>query len=386
MCRVGQLPARLEPARVAVPHPDQRVHQRLSQAPPPPAVRDRAPGRRADRAVRPRPGPHRRPRGRAATATSCATRSRPRSTSLGPEYRDVVERADLRGEKYKDIADALARADRHRDVAPVPRAPRARDRARRLRRARLRHQARCVARRQYSAFAARRQDCRSRAVPGGDVLGGELAARVGVARPHEVVAAVDEVRLLADRRVVGAGIDDVERAPLAARRRRGRGAALRGVADRRVGVASSAALSAAAARLSGLAVATSAGRGGDADVRARVVVEQLRERLDGVVVAERGERERDVDADEPRLVERERVERARGACRSAARRALARGSAHSTRASAAVPSIAAAQPPCCAEVEPAIGRASAACASLGGRRSRGSRRAPTRRRRRADRP
>jgi RNA polymerase sigma-70 factor (ECF subfamily) len=27
---------------------------------------------------------------------------------LGPEYRDVVERADLRGEKYKDIADALA--------------------------------------------------------------------------------------------------------------------------------------------------------------------------------------------------------------------------------------------------------------------------------------
>lgn len=25
---------------------------------------------------------------------------------LGPEYRDVVERADLRGEKYKDIADA----------------------------------------------------------------------------------------------------------------------------------------------------------------------------------------------------------------------------------------------------------------------------------------
>lgn len=27
---------------------------------------------------------------------------------LGPEYRDVVERADLRGEKYKDIADALS--------------------------------------------------------------------------------------------------------------------------------------------------------------------------------------------------------------------------------------------------------------------------------------
>ncbi|MGE5181903.1 MAG: sigma-70 family RNA polymerase sigma factor [Acidobacteriota bacterium] len=26
---------------------------------------------------------------------------------LGPDYRDVVERADLRGEKYKDIADAL---------------------------------------------------------------------------------------------------------------------------------------------------------------------------------------------------------------------------------------------------------------------------------------
>ncbi|MGE0545433.1 MAG: sigma-70 family RNA polymerase sigma factor [Kofleriaceae bacterium] len=26
---------------------------------------------------------------------------------LGPEYRDVVERADLRGERYKDIADAL---------------------------------------------------------------------------------------------------------------------------------------------------------------------------------------------------------------------------------------------------------------------------------------
>src|ERR1044071_8659460 len=26
---------------------------------------------------------------------------------LGPEYRDVVERADLKGEKYKDIADAL---------------------------------------------------------------------------------------------------------------------------------------------------------------------------------------------------------------------------------------------------------------------------------------
>jgi RNA polymerase sigma-70 factor, ECF subfamily len=26
---------------------------------------------------------------------------------LGPEYRDVVERADLRGEKYKDIAEAL---------------------------------------------------------------------------------------------------------------------------------------------------------------------------------------------------------------------------------------------------------------------------------------
>jgi len=26
---------------------------------------------------------------------------------LGPEYRDVVERADLRGEKYKDIAQAL---------------------------------------------------------------------------------------------------------------------------------------------------------------------------------------------------------------------------------------------------------------------------------------
>ena len=27
---------------------------------------------------------------------------------LGPEYRDVVERGDLRGEKYKDIADALS--------------------------------------------------------------------------------------------------------------------------------------------------------------------------------------------------------------------------------------------------------------------------------------
>lgn len=27
---------------------------------------------------------------------------------LAPDYRDVVERADLRGEKYKDIADALA--------------------------------------------------------------------------------------------------------------------------------------------------------------------------------------------------------------------------------------------------------------------------------------
>jgi RNA polymerase sigma-70 factor (ECF subfamily) len=27
---------------------------------------------------------------------------------LGPEYRDVVERADLHGERYKDIADALA--------------------------------------------------------------------------------------------------------------------------------------------------------------------------------------------------------------------------------------------------------------------------------------
>ncbi|HEY4244086.1 MAG TPA: sigma-70 family RNA polymerase sigma factor [Kofleriaceae bacterium] len=27
---------------------------------------------------------------------------------LGPEYRDVVERADLRGEKYKDIAEALS--------------------------------------------------------------------------------------------------------------------------------------------------------------------------------------------------------------------------------------------------------------------------------------
>jgi len=26
---------------------------------------------------------------------------------LGPEYRDVVERADLRGQKYRDIADAL---------------------------------------------------------------------------------------------------------------------------------------------------------------------------------------------------------------------------------------------------------------------------------------
>ena len=26
---------------------------------------------------------------------------------LGPEYRDVVERADLKGEKYKDIANAL---------------------------------------------------------------------------------------------------------------------------------------------------------------------------------------------------------------------------------------------------------------------------------------
>jgi RNA polymerase sigma-70 factor (ECF subfamily) len=26
---------------------------------------------------------------------------------LGPEYREVVERADLRGEKYKDIAEAL---------------------------------------------------------------------------------------------------------------------------------------------------------------------------------------------------------------------------------------------------------------------------------------
>ena len=26
---------------------------------------------------------------------------------LGPDYRDVVERADLKGEKYKDIADAL---------------------------------------------------------------------------------------------------------------------------------------------------------------------------------------------------------------------------------------------------------------------------------------
>jgi len=28
-------------------------------------------------------------------------------TQLGPEYREVVERADLRGERYKDIADAL---------------------------------------------------------------------------------------------------------------------------------------------------------------------------------------------------------------------------------------------------------------------------------------
>ena len=82
--RVGQLRAGLEPARVAVPHPHQRVHQRLSQAPPPPAVRDRAPGRRAGRAVRPRPGPHRRPRGRRCTATSCATRSRPRSTGSAP--------------------------------------------------------------------------------------------------------------------------------------------------------------------------------------------------------------------------------------------------------------------------------------------------------------
>jgi len=27
--------------------------------------------------------------------------------ALGPEYREVVERADLRGEKYRDIADAL---------------------------------------------------------------------------------------------------------------------------------------------------------------------------------------------------------------------------------------------------------------------------------------
>ena len=26
---------------------------------------------------------------------------------LGPEYREVVERADLRGERYRDIADAL---------------------------------------------------------------------------------------------------------------------------------------------------------------------------------------------------------------------------------------------------------------------------------------
>ena len=30
-----------------------------------------------------------------------------RSSRLGAEYRDVVERADLGGEKYKDIADAL---------------------------------------------------------------------------------------------------------------------------------------------------------------------------------------------------------------------------------------------------------------------------------------
>jgi RNA polymerase sigma-70 factor (ECF subfamily) len=28
-------------------------------------------------------------------------------SKLGPDYRDVVERADLKGEKYKDIADAL---------------------------------------------------------------------------------------------------------------------------------------------------------------------------------------------------------------------------------------------------------------------------------------
>ena len=27
--------------------------------------------------------------------------------ALGPEYREVVERADLKGEKYRDIADAL---------------------------------------------------------------------------------------------------------------------------------------------------------------------------------------------------------------------------------------------------------------------------------------
>src|SRR5436190_712360 len=67
------------------------------------------------------------------------------------------------------------------------------------------------------------------ALRGGDVLGRELATRVCVGRGDESVDRVDEVGRLADGRVFGAGIDDLEHAPLVARAGRWRRAGLGGL-------------------------------------------------------------------------------------------------------------------------------------------------------------
>ena len=105
--RVVELRARLEPACMAVSNPHELVHQRLSQTPPPSAVRRRAPRRCARCALRSRSGPYRRSRRGAHRRTSCSDEVQSALGGLGADYRDVVERADLRGEKYKDIAAAL---------------------------------------------------------------------------------------------------------------------------------------------------------------------------------------------------------------------------------------------------------------------------------------
>jgi len=145
------------------------------------------------------------------------------------------------------------------------------------------------------------------------VLRRQLAARVGVAGPHDTVVALDEERLLANPRVIGADVDDVEVAPLGAGdlRRRLREVGERARFDIGVGIGLRGRIERGGDR--GLRAS-----GGDprepvgsrgADVRADIVVKELRERLRGLVIAgEARQAERDVDPDEPRLVERELLE------------------------------------------------------------------------------